>query len=469
MKKIILISVFIFCQFCVHAQNWQILQGSPNRYVTRLYEDTVSNKLIVAGGYSQINGENIRGIATWNGVQWDSLDAGMDEYNSVSFPSNTLAVTRYYNDIIAGGSFSQAGSVYASFLAKWDGFQWDSIFGGQPNNTVSDIITYNNDLYICGVFDSIGNTSANCVAKWNGSTWASIGNNYNFADQSGSINKIRFYEGNLYVAGMFRDPSGNLCRIAKWDGNVWQFFSNDLSGGFCVIEDLEVFNNELYVSGLFYMADGNAGTSIVRWNDTTWRDVGGSVEVGVINSYPSIKDLSVYNGKLYCVGNFESIGGVSAKGLACWDGTDWCSFNSNFELNAGQYIGAGCIAFYHDTMYVGGGFRIVDGDSIQYIAKWIGGSYVDTCGNTTGLVEHEPQNVLFFPNPVTHGATFQFSNSQDRTILIYDQLGKEVWRQQLYGEQQIQLSCAQLTDGMYFYTVIDKQGTGTTGKFIIQH
>src|ERR1044072_646390 len=103
MKKAVIIFLSLLSQFCAIAQNWDSLDGCPNHYLNCFYDDTVSGKFYVAGTYSLIGGEDYRGIATWNGVAWDSLGAGVDDIGS-TFPQNTLALIRWNNDIITGGA-----------------------------------------------------------------------------------------------------------------------------------------------------------------------------------------------------------------------------------------------------------------------------------------------------------------------------------------------------------------------------
>jgi hypothetical protein len=164
------------------------------------------------------------------------------------------------------------------------------------------------------------------------------------------------------------------------------------------------------------------------------------------------------------VGNFEKIGGVLAHYIAAWDGTDWCGFGTYFDNRITQ------ITFYNDTMYVAGGFWSINGDSISYMAKWIGGNYIDTCGHLTiGIIEpNEYTNeVIVYPNPSHDMVTFQFSNGgQSRELIIHDMFGREVRREET-NESSISLSVLELTVGMYFYSVLERDGSCATGKFIV--
>lgn len=467
MKKAIL-SILLLYQFCAHAQNWITLDGAPNHYLNCFYDDSISGKFYVAGTYSLLGNEDYRGIATWDGTMWDSLGAGVDDIGS-TYPQNTHAVIRYDSSIIIGGAFTNAGDIYTPFLAQWNGVHWDPMFGGQPNNVVNDLQIFNGELYACGSFDSIGASSAHCIAKWDGTSWITIGNNYDFnGTLSGRLWRMIWYNGNLYVCGSFRDQWGNLCRLAKWNGVNWQFMVSDVQGSLAQVNDMIVYDDELYIGGLFFANDGNRATGIMKWNDTIWTDVGGSLMI-LNDAYPSIKDMCVHNGKLYCAGNFERIGGIDVSGVASWDGIDWCGYNALFELAPGQNIGTSCVGFFNDTMYVGGGFWFADGDSVPFLAKWNGGSFVDTCGNTTSVTEQEASNrVSVYPNPVSDEIRLEFATTGNRLVIIYDYTGKEIWREENTGAI-VKVDVRSFADGLYFFNATMAGEEAMQGKFLIMH
>jgi hypothetical protein len=77
-------------------------------------------------------------------------------------------------------------------------------------------------------------------------------------------------------------------------------------------------------------------------------------------------------------------------------------------------------------MYVGGGFHYLDTFNFPFIAKWIGGSYVDVCGViNTGVAEDKNALpiVSVYPNPITTNATFQMQGMNESEIIITDQFG----------------------------------------------
>ena len=122
-----LVIALCFCNsFEAISQNWQPVGEGFDFEVRCLYTDTVDNLLYCGGSFKSCGPMRARGIATWNGVNWDSLQSGFDDYN-ISFPNPINAIVRYENKIYVGGSFSTAGGISSQYLARWNGSDWDSL------------------------------------------------------------------------------------------------------------------------------------------------------------------------------------------------------------------------------------------------------------------------------------------------------------------------------------------------------
>ena len=81
-------------------------------------------------------------------------------------------------------------------------------------------------------------------------------------------------------------------------------------------------------------------------------------------SYPRAEALTVYNGELIAGGWFTTAGGVSAKYIACWDGTSWQ------PLGSGMNGGLGALVVYNDELIVGGSFTTAGDKVSAYWARW---------------------------------------------------------------------------------------------------
>ena len=78
--------------------------------------------------------------------------------------------------LVAGGLFTHAGGVPASYIAGWNGVQW-APFGLGVGNNVGAMTVWDPDgagpqpanIVVGGVFSSAGTTSVNNIARWDGS------------------------------------------------------------------------------------------------------------------------------------------------------------------------------------------------------------------------------------------------------------------------------------------------------------
>src|SRR5215510_168686 len=85
--------------------------------------------------------------------QWNSLGTGV---NSIVY---AMYVDTPANNLYVGGWFTNAGGVFTSKIARWDGSNWFDLDTGvtiRSYGYVRTIIMYNGDLIVGGQFDSAG-------------------------------------------------------------------------------------------------------------------------------------------------------------------------------------------------------------------------------------------------------------------------------------------------------------------------
>lgn len=452
--------LLIFISLPVAAQNWAAVGQGMNNDVRCFFNDTVANRLYVGGNFQADGLTVLNGIGVLNNQDWDSLQSGGE--GCFNFCNPVLSMCRFNGELYVGGMFTGVdGVALTSGIAKWNGSVWSSVGGAGQFGIVTALTVYNNELYAVGGFDSIGGISAYSIAKYNGSAWSAVADTI---FQGEILACAQVFQGNLFVGSTMHVPALNIHCIAKYDGSVWSSPSNSpfVNGAFGITA-METYHNKLYFAGYFSSATGAPGDGIATWDGSNWSGVGG----GLIDSlnYPAvISDLCIHQDKLVVVGAFRFAGGVSACNVATWNDTLWCSlgFYSNSSLNAAES--------FNDTLYIGGGFTVIDGDSFARVAKWIGGSYVDTCGViSTGVNEDLTETTIqVFPNPASGAVTFQFNTFQEsRSVFIYDQLGREIWRKES-SESSVQFPAEQFLNGLYFYFV-EENSEVSSGKFVIAH
>jgi hypothetical protein len=267
----------------------------------------------------------------------------------------------YNGDLYVGGRFYHPGTTKLCGLMKWDGISFDTLqgnylFGGY---TISAMEVYNNELYLGGSFSpgtfSYPSTFAH-IARWNGNSFDSVTNGCD-----NSVYALKVYNGCLYVGGDMRTADGIVVDgIAKWNGSQWLSVGGGINPNGRVYE-LEIYNNELYAAGLFSFTALNT-TSIARWNDSTWNEVGPGGIAGAVYS------LGIFDNELYAGGPyFTEAGGVPVHHIAKWDGTNWSAVGSGTEEYFSHIF---ALKEYHNELYAGGMFNVMDGDSMRCIARY---------------------------------------------------------------------------------------------------
>ena len=102
--------------------------------------------------------------------------------------------------------------------------------------------------------------------------------------------------------------------------------------------------------------------------------------------------------KLYVAGDFDYVGGsINTDNIAKWTGEIWCGLGTDFDKPIS------CMEIYNGELYVGGGFNLVDGDTIHHIAKYIGDGSNLPCTDPLNYMDQNVGSKLFdlFPNPTT--------------------------------------------------------------------
>ncbi len=319
--------------------------------------------------------------------------------HSIIFNANddVLSLGIYNGDLIAGGRF------YPGVL-KWNGSQWDTLGGGLWGSTriVECLENYNGKLYAGGNFDFAGNTDAWNIASWDGSTW------------------------------------NNLCAIGG------SFGTDMLDGNHnaASVNDMEVFNNKLYITGQFEKVCGDT-TYLAYWDDTTWHGT----------SYPYYQGERIKaNGDTLIV---ESYGGTTFPNHHFyWNGIQAMAVDSGFGSGGNLDL-----AVFQNTYYSGGGFTN-SGNTLAFkIARLVDvGTGINEIDNESG--------VKIYPNPSQSEITIETtSNEVIKLISVNDLLGRELIQQKpINSNTTIDISA--LSAGVYLLQVQSKHGEVKISKFI---
>ena len=247
------------------------------------------------------------------------------------------------------------------------------------------------NTYVCGRFNEIGGVAASSVAKWNGSAWSPlVGKDGEGLGSNGTAYRlvmIRMQDGGiwknyLWVFGVFTQAGGriatNIACYKLYDSD-WQAVGNGTATsatGLAILKD----DTDIYIGGGFTQI---GGTSVNRIAKIT----GGGSALGTVSTLGTGAPSGLVSriistgttGQIYACGTFPTIGGVTAKFIAKWNGSVWSA------LGAGTATGTniGHMALSGTDLYVAGSFTVIGGTISTNMAKWTGSAWTAVSGVLT--------------------------------------------------------------------------------------
>ncbi|MBX7204190.1 MAG: T9SS type A sorting domain-containing protein [Bacteroidia bacterium] len=126
-------------------------------------------------------------------------------------------------------------------------------------------------------------------------------------------------------------------KIAKWNGISWSYLptlraisSLDIPAANYFIKNLCMFNNELYITGMFDSISGIIGsTGIVKWTGNFYQSVGGGfmfsdvMKLSPINASKAFWGMLIWQGELIVAAEIKQAGTKTVNNLARWNGSSW--------------------------------------------------------------------------------------------------------------------------------------------------
>jgi hypothetical protein len=247
-----------------NGSSWSHMRGGVSGTVQAI--DTTATDVYVGGSFTNAGGSSISNIARWNGATWSALGSGLSG-------GTVSAVLVDGDNVYAGGTFTLAGGATANRIAKWNGNTWEALGSGAENGvsggSVFVILVHSNDVYVGGSFTAAGSVTASRIARWNGSAWSNLGGG--IAGGNRDIRGLAWANGKLYASGSFTNMSGvNASSIAMWDGTNWTAVGQGLYHytGSPRGSAMHASGNDIYVGGIFYAAGGKPSFYVAHWNET---------------------------------------------------------------------------------------------------------------------------------------------------------------------------------------------------------
>lgn len=346
--------------------------------------------IYATGLFSTICGKNTSYVARWNGTQWEKAAmGGIDKGHALEVMDDALLIATY-----------EFGTD-SNYVMRWNGTTLSSlgtVYRTNPNpnqsqtSSIYDILDYGGDVVISGEFNRVAGQSMSGIASWNGTQWKPLGTGL-----SGSIpgtpsvlypHQLLYYEGSLIVCGNFLKAGGQTVNgIARWDGLQW----HPMGAGFNnTVYGVGIFDGVLYAGGAFTASGSTALGLIARWNGTAWEHPGFELEYSIAGVQPFVHTLRQVDDSLFVAGGFNRVRltasstTLSASGVVVWNAQE--KINTLGGGPTGKEIEA--IIPYKDGVLIGGGSSTSSG----YVGFW---------KPSTSSIEDfaEPSGPLVYPNP----------------------------------------------------------------------
>lgn len=304
----------------------------------KVFDDGSGGALYAAGRFTTSAGASVPGVARLSAGSWVGLASGIS--GGAGSSGNQL---ESFDDgrgpaLYVGGSFSSAGGVAASNIARWDGHAWSAL-GAGTSDAVTALATIDLGqgpaLYVGGAFQSAGSgvPGTRNIARWDGSSWSALG-----AGTPAPVNAI----------APFDDGAGSQLYAAtqtnvsyRWDGAQWTQARVGMGNYYGPSHALALYPTDhgpmLVVGGSFDTLDwGHGFLSHRERGSQSWQTgmTDASVSIGTVRALTTFDDGTGL--ALYAAGNFEGAGAVYSPALAKYTPTGWASTGLPPQFTAEQ-------------------------------------------------------------------------------------------------------------------------------------
>jgi len=321
---------------------WHALAGGTNGEVMAL--KMVGGTLVAGGSFTVAGSTSANYIAAYDTAsgRWLPLGAGLG--------GPVAAIEVHMNTLYALSNSKPGVAGQASALYRWSGGTWVQD-GPTFSGAGSALATDGTRLYIGGNFSQAGGVTLNNVAVWSdtsitfsGLVGGTNGPVYGIATGIAGA-PLAFMGGAFTRAGSL--PVITVSNLARWDTRAWTPIgtgSGGVSGTASVIRSVLYSGGGLYVGGFFSLAETTPVNNVALYNGNLWVPMG----LGVNGPVRALASDGV---NIYAGGFFRSADGFEVNNIAVWNGAGWLPLDGGVDGQVSAIATAGT------TVFVGGSFR----------------------------------------------------------------------------------------------------------------
>ncbi|QYK47899.1 MAG: hypothetical protein KF838_14050 [Phycisphaeraceae bacterium] len=386
-------------------------------------DDATPRQLVACGTFTNYIGEQIRGLARFDGSTWRAIGGAVPTLYSVSA---TTAPGDTRESLLVAGHFTSIGGVSSNGFAAFDGIAWRSagdidflpyidstrMWKWSPDGPLSSPQTLLAVRYATTISDVRGAG----VYAWDGATWTTP---VPFIDAAYSKQATWDPDGpgpqrpKLVYSSAQSYDNGLPARLALWDGVEWEI--QDPGINMSIMSDIAVWDPDgdgpekpLLVFGERMAATWGAPTVRVwAWDGESRFQLGaGFVRNTNAGSIDQLKVVD-FDGdgplppRLIARGNFTASGTNTASSIAWFDGDQWLPLGNGLthtshnsltirDLDVMDADGDGPQGA---VLLVVGTFTVVDDPEITHLAQWDGQTW-SAVGGPLPPFTHHPSYVV---------------------------------------------------------------------------
>lgn len=465
-SRFLIILFLSTCACKTRAQVWtNFINAVPNIGPPDVYcmvADTASQTLYIGGGaFANSFGQfTTNCIVKFDGVNFDTLQSGIDDYFPGNFSSQVRNMVMYKNKLYVFGNFFKAGKNYTKKMAAWNGISWDTL-KATGNNAPDFAYILNDEMYVWGL-DSINGMKINGLARFDGTNWYDVPTPQT---PGHTASYVVSFQGKLYKSGQVT-PSSSDANLSYSDGTNWIPWVGISGNNNKAVFGMKVIDTLMFVYGRFYSIAGTQCAGLAAYNGKQWYGFGQGLSTD--QGWETVENIQKIGNDLYITGLFNKIEGIAnsnfpaglSTNLAKFDGQKWCIISPPFNN-----VVLGVVKFNGD-LYAYGGFEKIGNDSIRSFGKYNGGfnsicsQSVTITMSTIGLHEIiEFENFKLFPNPTKDKLTLEFSISDGSVakLELINSTGQIVNSfESKNHKQEIDLSV--FSNGIYFLKIQTQSG-----------
>lgn len=340
---------------------WSALGGGIAGFVQAVV--STPEGTYVGGQFPTAGGVRVNSITVRRGGAWHPLGGGVLAFGQ---PGLVRAIATHGSHVYVGGSFSVAGGVTATNVARWDGVTWAPLGGGLSGGpgalVLSLAVAPNGDLVAGGVFNQAGNRAARNIARWNGTEWSPLAEGLG-ATGGGTVQALGFLGDDLFAGGAFNQP---VPFLARWDGAAW---TSPGGAPDSTVLSLSVHDGRLYAGGYFLRVGGLTVNRIAAWTGTTWMPLASGVGTDSMQEYVAVVNASTAG--VFAGGVFSNAGPITTRRIARFDGAEWSPLGSGITAGSfGTDPFVYGLAVEDGALQVGGAFTEAGDHAASSFSTW---------------------------------------------------------------------------------------------------